>query len=100
MPDYDHLPVGSLGHRIRSLGSADLRALLAYERAHADRLAVRQLLETRVAEVDSGAEPSEGEAAALAPEQAAPPSAGGPVSPETQGPPQNPPPHGNPTNRG
>ena len=33
LDDYDHLPVGSLTSRIRSLDAADLQTLLAYEKA-------------------------------------------------------------------
>lgn len=98
IPDFDHLPVGGLGHRIRSLSAADVQVLLDYESAHADRLPVVQVLETRLRELDEGAEPSSGDAGALAPELAGPPSGGSPVSPQTQGPAVNPPSHGNPTN--
>src|SRR3954451_18000014 len=38
MPDYDHLPVGSLTSRIRSLDADDLTTLLDYEREHANRI--------------------------------------------------------------
>ena len=40
LPDYDHLHVGSLTSRIRTLDAADLKTLLAYERAHANRFQV------------------------------------------------------------
>ncbi|MBX9243882.1 hypothetical protein ICW40_03560 [Actinotalea ferrariae] len=98
IPDYDHLPVGSLGHRIRSLPEADLRTLLAYEQAHAGRVAVTQLTETRIGEVQGGAELSGGDAAAPAAEAAGAPAGQGAVGPETQGPHLNPPSHGDPTN--
>src|SRR4051812_24942525 len=48
LPDYDHLPTGSLEGRIRTLDSAGVEALLAYEQAHAHRLPVVQLLSTRL----------------------------------------------------
>lgn len=98
IPDYDHLPVTGLGHRIRSLGEGDLRALLTYERAHGDRLPVVQVLEVRLDELAGGATPSGGDATATPVEQAAAPSGAGPVSPATTGPVQNPPSHGVPTN--
>ncbi|NCT90740.1 hypothetical protein GXB85_07245 [Cellulomonas sp. APG4] len=83
IPDYDHLPVTGLGHRIRSLTGDQIDALLDYERAHANRLPVVQVLQTRRSELDSGAEPSSGDAAGLAPDQAQAPSGSSPVSPAT-----------------
>jgi hypothetical protein len=47
IPDYDHLPVGSLTHRIRSLDAGGLATLLDYERAHGDRRPVVQLVGAR-----------------------------------------------------
>ncbi|MCW2609145.1 MAG: hypothetical protein JWM15_391, partial [Cryptosporangiaceae bacterium] len=38
LPDYDHLPIGSLEHRVRTLDVDGLERLLAYEEAHAHRL--------------------------------------------------------------
>ena len=98
LPDYDHLPVGSLEARIRSLDSESLETLLSYERAHGDRLPVVLLLERRLEAVQSGSEPSSGSPLAATPEvQHAPPPASD-ASPQTQGPPVNPPSHGDPTN--
>jgi hypothetical protein len=77
IPDYDHLPTSSLGHRIRTLDEPALERLLAYERAHADRLPVRQLLTQRLEALRSGsAEPSPGDPAAAQPEHAPPPGGG------------------------
>jgi hypothetical protein len=98
IPDYDHLPVGSLAHRIRSLDSAALTVLLEDERTHGNRLPVLQVMEVRLRELAEGAQPSAGDPAAPAPELAGPPTGGSPVSPQTQGPVQNPPSHGDPTN--
>ena len=98
IPDYDHLPVAGLGHRIRSLGSADITTLLTYEQAHGNRLPVVQVLQVRLDELAAGATPSGGDATAPAPELAGPPAAGGTVSPATSGPKLNPPSHGDPTN--
>jgi hypothetical protein len=70
IPDYDHLPVGSLFHRIRSLDDGELQQLLAYERAHAARVAVLQALTARGEQLRDGAEPSEGDPAGLQPETA------------------------------
>ncbi|GAB2576602.1 hypothetical protein GCM10027168_06890 [Streptomyces capparidis] len=98
IPDYDHLPLGSLQHRIRSLDQQDLKRVLDYERAHADRVPVVQAMRTRMQELESGARPSSGAPDAPAPERPAAPSGGGKVSPETSGPPMNPPSHGTPEN--
>ena len=83
IPDYDHLPVTGLAHRIRSLTSSQIGTLLDYERAHGDRLPVTQVLTARLEQLDAGAEPSGGDAAGLAPEQAAAPSGGSPVTPDS-----------------
>ncbi len=48
IPDYDHLPEGSLTHRIRTLDAKGLRVIIAYEREHAGRLHVLQVLEHRL----------------------------------------------------
>jgi hypothetical protein len=98
LSDYDHIPTGSLAGRIRSLDAGELKALLAYERAHADRPAEVQLIESRLDEVEAGAEPSDGSPDARRPEvpEPAPPEPA--ARPETQGPPVNPPSQGVPTN--
>jgi hypothetical protein len=80
IPDYDHLPVPSLAHRIRTLDEGGLTALLDYERGHADRPAVLQLLEHRAAAIRSGdAAPSGGDPAAAQPERAPAPAGGSPA---------------------
>ena len=80
LPDYDHLPLGSLEGRIRSLDADGLTALLTYERAHGDRLPVTQLLERRLEAVRDGAELSGGSPLAATPElQHAPPDTGAAV---------------------
>ncbi|HYJ74674.1 MAG TPA: hypothetical protein VEV65_03700 [Kineosporiaceae bacterium] len=97
IPDYDHLPVGDLGHRIRSLDADALETLLGYEREHADRLPVVQVLSTRLDQVRAGEPLSDGSPAATS--AAAPaPDAGSPIGPATSGPTINPPSHGVPTN--
>ena len=98
LPDYDHLPTGSLESRIRSLDADQLQALLTYEREHGDRLPVVTVLEARLRAVQAGAEPTGSDPMAATPEQEEAPPAGGGVSPETQGPPVNPPSQGVPTN--
>jgi hypothetical protein len=77
IPDYDHLPEGSLAHRIRALDADGLRLILDHERAHGDRLPVVALLEERLQAVESDeATPSGGDPAGAQPEQAPPPAGG------------------------
>jgi hypothetical protein len=98
LPDYDHLPTGSLLHRIRSLDEPRLRVLQAYETEHGNRTPVLEVIEARLGQLAAGGRPSEGDPTAPAPELAPAPSGGGPVSPATAGPPMNPPSQGVPTN--
>lgn len=60
VPDYDSLPLTELEHRVRSLDEQGLRALVEYERAHANRPAVLELLTARMDELARGGEPSGG----------------------------------------
>jgi hypothetical protein len=60
LQDYDHLPEGSAAHRIRSLTVEELAQVLEYEREHANRLSVVQLLSERIKQVESGASLSSG----------------------------------------
>jgi hypothetical protein len=76
IPDYDHLPGGSLAHRIRSLPAPDLRRLLDHEQQHGNRLAIVQLLTRRLHDLESGALPSPGDPKAEQPEHAPPPAGG------------------------
>ena len=98
LPDYDHLPVGSLASRVRTLDLAGVRALLEYERGHGNRFPVVTVLQNRVTQLEQGAQPSGGDPAGPTPE--APPgvAAGSKVSTATSGPPVNPPSQGDPTN--
>lgn len=98
LPDYDHLPIGSVHSRIRSLDSDGLTLLAAYERNHANRLPVLTLIEARLAELADGQQPSEGSPRALRPEAAPAPAGGTGVSPATSGPKLNPPSQGVPSN--
>ena len=98
LPDYDHLTTGSLQSRIRSLDGEGVRQLLTYEQNHGNRLAVVQILESRLRMLDDGAEPSAGSPLAATPEVTSAPPGGSKVSPQTSGPPVNPPSHGDPTN--
>lgn len=58
LPDFDHLPVATLGTRIASLSEEQVTALLEYERAHGDRMPVKAVLEGRIGALRKGAEPS------------------------------------------
>jgi hypothetical protein len=99
LPDYDHLPIGGLASRIRTLDEAGVQTLLDYERSHGNRLQVVQILRNRISSLQSGAQPSGGDpaadVAAEAPEHAA---GGSKVSEATTGPKINPPSQGDPTN--
>jgi hypothetical protein len=98
LPDYDHLPIGSVESRIRTLDAAGVEAVLSYERAHGNRLPVVQVLENRLAALRAGAEPTSGSPLAATPELQHAPAGGSGASPQTEGPPINPPSHGDPTN--
>ena len=98
LPDYDHLPLPGLTSRVRTLDAGGVETLLAYERAHGDRLPVVVMLENRLEALRGGAQPSGGSPLAAAPERPPSPSTGSPVSPATSGPTINPPSHGDPTN--
>lgn len=100
IPDYDHLPLGSLESRIRSLDEPDVRVLLDHEREHGNRLPVTNLLEQRIRMLEGGTEPSAGstdqgsvpevQPAATDPSKASPQTSGPPVNPPSQGVPTNP----------
>ncbi|MET7935583.1 hypothetical protein [Streptomyces sp. NPDC005322] len=101
LPGYDHLPLSALQHRIRPLNADDLRRLLEYERAHADRLPVIEVLTARLRQLESGAAPSPGEpATGPIPEAPSPPRGGSPVTPQTSAEPSPPPRHGHPDHPG
>lgn len=99
LPDYDHLPIGGLESRVRSLTAEQVGDLLTYERSHGDRLPVTELLSARLDQLKSGAEPTSGHPGALRPEQHGHRS-GSPVSPKTSPQPSSAPPHGTPDQRG
>ena len=99
IPDFDHLPLGSLTSHVRSLDAADVEALVRHEREHAARAPVLTMLDNRLAALRAGATPAGGDPTSGSDPEIAP-SAGSAsrVSPETQGPPVNPPSQGVPTN--
>ena len=79
IPDYDHLPEGSLTHRIRTLDHDGLQTVMAYEREHAARPYVVQVLQHRLDQLAAGAQPSGGDPAAAQPEHAPQAAGEGPV---------------------
>lgn len=99
LPDYDHLPQGSIEPRVSTLDADGVAAVLAYERAHANRVQVVQILERRLEALREGsAQPTGGDPMAETPELQDAPPTGSQVQPDTQGPPVNPPSQGVPTN--
>ena len=52
VPGYDDLSVASLRARLRTLNVAQVRDLLAYERAHASRANVITMFERRIAKLE------------------------------------------------
>jgi hypothetical protein len=98
LPDYDHLQVGSLTSRIRTLGQEDLQTLLDYEKGHANRIQVVSAMQNRLAALKDGAQPSGGDPGAASPETADSTVGGSKASEATAGPPVNPPAHGDPSN--
>ena len=98
IPDFDHLPLGDLTSRIRSLEAPQVDALLAFEEEHGNRAPVVQVLRARLDQLAAGSEPSGGDATADDPLAPPAPAGGSAVDPGTQGPKMNPPSHGDPTN--
>lgn len=98
LDDYDHLPVGSLISRIRTLDTAGLQTLLDYERRHANRFQVVRAMESRLDGLQNGEQPSGGDPAASGADAPAPAEGGSKASTATTGPAINPPAHGDPTN--
>lgn len=99
IPDYDHLPVGSLESRVRTLDQPGVEALLAYESRHGDRAPVMNVLRQRLQSLQSGAKPSGGAGGSgEMPESSPGQTRASKASPETTGPPINPPSQGVPTN--
>jgi hypothetical protein len=98
LPDYDHMTLGSLRGRLRSLTVEQLVQVRAYEKAKADRLPVITMLDNRIAKLttDASASPTGN----THPDPAGKPAVqgGSPVSPATSGPKLNSPNGGDPTN--
>ena len=100
LPDYDHMTLGSLRGRMRSLTVEQLVQIRDYERAHANRLPVVTMLDNRIAKLATDAsapQPSGVPSDRPAPGQRSSRS-GSVVTPATSGPAMNPPSQGVPTN--
>jgi hypothetical protein len=98
LPDYDHLPIEGLTHRIRMLDAAGVQTLLDYERGHANRAHAVTVLENRLQALREGAQPSGGDPLTPAADDPAHGMGGSKVSEATTGPANNPPSHGDPSN--
>lgn len=95
IPDYDHVAEGALEQRIRSLAAGELEQLDDYERSHADRPHVRQILAARLEQLRAGAEPSKGGQSPPAQTQGGPePETGSSAGPATAAEPGQPLRHG------
>lgn len=92
LPDYDNLPLGEVQHRIRSLDQDELRTVLEYERTHANRTAVVEVLDSRLDELAGGAEPTAGDQGP----GVSPTREGSPVGPSTAAEEHTPQRHGQP----
>ena len=55
LPDYDHMTLGSLRGRLRSLDVPQLVQIREYEKTHADRLPVVTMLDNRIARLATDA---------------------------------------------
>lgn len=100
LPDFDHMSLGSLRGRLRTLDVVSLVQLRDWERAHGNRAPILTMIENRLAKVLEGDAPvPEGGAPQPEPRDVPPPAPGKPtISPAKSGPPLNPPSHGVPTN--
>lgn len=100
LADYDHMTLGSLRGRLRSLDVDQLVTVRAYEKAHADRLPVVTMLDNRIAKL--AATPASEQPSGVPSDRPAPgqgdTASGSIVSPATGGPALNPPSQGVPTN--
>src|SRR5215218_8423561 len=81
LPDFDHIPLGTLPSRLHPLDERGITQLLGWERAHGNRLPVIQVLEARIQQLRDGAEPS-GSVPDSMPEVTSS-QTGSPVSPST-----------------
>lgn len=88
LPDYDHLTLGSLRGRMRSLDLPQLVAVRAYEKAHADRLPIVTMLDNRIAKLASDPTAALSPGGGADPAVPLPADSGSKVSPVTAAPTQ------------
>ncbi len=100
LPDYDHLTLGSLRGRMRSLDVPQLVQVRDYEKAHANRLPIVTMLDNRIAKLATDPTAPLSGSAPTDPVPAKPRGGkrGSKVDPSTSGPKINPPSQGDPTN--
>ena len=85
LPDYDHLTLGSLRGRMRSLDLPQLIQIRDYEKAHANRLPIVTMLDNRIAKLATDpTTPLSG--GGQAPEERSGTAGGSKVSPQTADP--------------
>ncbi|MBW3639155.1 MAG: hypothetical protein KY451_04795 [Actinobacteria bacterium] len=88
LPDYDHLTLGSLRGRMRSLDLPQLVAVRDYEKAHADRLPIVTMLDNRIAKLASDPTAPLSPGGGAGPAVPVPADGGSKVSPVTAAPTQ------------
>jgi len=88
LPDYDHLTLGSLRGRMRSLDLPQLVTIRDYEKAHADRLPILTMLDNRIAKLASDPTAPLSPGGGAAPAVPVPADGGSKVSPVTAAPTQ------------
>src|SRR6478735_7478644 len=71
IPDFDHLPLPAVSHRIRALDLAQLDELMEHEQAHGNRLPVLEVMRSRRRELEEGATRSGGDQGDVHPETGA-----------------------------
>jgi hypothetical protein len=97
LPDFDHMTLGQLRGRLRTLDLVSLVQLRDYEEAHANRLPIVAMLNNRITKVqESGTDTGSPQTTSAGASKPTP--TGSRVSPATAGPPINPPTGGDPTN--
>ena len=86
LPDYDHMTLGALRGRLRSLDMQQLVQLRDYEKSKADRLPVVTMLDNRIAKLSNGESTPTGAATTTPSGKAKPPkSIGTPEAPKAGG---------------
>jgi hypothetical protein len=97
LPDFDHMTLGQLRGRLRSLDLVSLVQLRDYEEAHANRLPIVVMLNNRISKVqESGADTGAPQTSSAGASKDTPTESR--VTSATAGPPINPPTGGDPTN--